>query len=235
MKPVKHIAQFLLWLIPCLTYAQVTHGMHQPHAQILAAAEQHLLEEASHVSGELKINLTPIDHRLKLTRCEVPLETSSPSNFGSRGKTTVEVRCSAPQPWKLYVTAKVGIEQPVVVARHDLSRGSAIGAGDVELVTQDTNHLLRGHFESLSQVVGRTLKRNLRRNQAVTPSLLVVEKTISRGQMVTILAGHSGIEVRMKGKALRNGNPGDLIPVQNLSSKKKLEARVMSAGMVRIE
>ena len=52
---------------------------------------------------------------------------------------------------------------------------------------------------------------------------------------MTILAGDSGIEVRMQGKALRNGNPGDLIPVRNLSSKKKLEARVVAAGEVRIE
>lgn len=235
MKPVKSIAQFLLLMIPYLAHGQAGDEMHQPHSDILAAVEQHLLDEHSHSSGVLKIDLTPLDHRLKLTRCEFPLDTFSPSNTGSQGKTTVEVKCSAPKPWKLYVTANVGIEVPVVVARHDLSRGAAIRANDVQLVTQDTNHLLRGHFESLSEVVGRTLKRNLRRNQAVTPSLLVVQKTISRGQMVTIQAGHSGIEVRVKGKALRNGNPGDLIPVQNLSSKKILEARVMSAGMVRIE
>lgn len=235
MKPVRSIAQLLLLLVPYLANGQTGDSMQQSHADILTAVEQHLIDETSHGFGELKINLTPLDHRLKLTRCELPLETFSPSNTLSAGKATVEVKCSAPKPWKLYVTANISLEVPVVVARHDLSRGTAIGANDVQLLTQDTNHLLRGHFESLSQVVGRTLKRNLRRNQVVTPSLLVVQKTISRGQTVTILAGRSGIEVRMKGKALGNGNPGDLIRVQNLASKKKLEARIMSAGMVRIE
>ncbi len=235
MKLVKAIAQLLLLLVPCLNYAQSGSGIHQPHEEILAAARQHLQDQMSHSSGKLKITFTPLDHRLKLTRCELPLETISSGNTGSKGKTTVEVKCGAPKPWKLYVTATLGLEGPVVVARHDLSRGTAISANDIQLVIQDTNHLLRGHYDSPSQVIGRTLKRNLRRNQVVTPSLLAVQKTINRGQMVTILAGHSGIEVRMKGKALRNGNPGDLIPVQNLRSKKKLEARVMSAGMVRIE
>lgn len=235
MKPVEYLATLLLLWIPFTLHGQARMDTHQSHEEIMVAAKQHLLNEANHNTGSVTIDINPLDHRIKLTRCEIPLETFSPSNPGNKGKYTVGVKCSSPKPWTLYVTAKVGLEGPVVVARRDLSRGTAIDAGDVQLVTQNTNQLLRGHFDTLSQVVGRTLKRNLRRNQVVTPSLLVVQKTIHRGQMVTILAGHSGIEVRMKGKAMRNGNPGELIPVQNLSSKKMLEARVVSAGNVRIE
>jgi flagella basal body P-ring formation protein FlgA len=116
-----------------------------------------------------------------------------------------------------------------------LSRGAPIEPSDIKLVERDTSNLLRGHFDALNQVVGRTLKRSLRRDQVITPSLLVVWKTIKRGQEITILAGSGGVEVRMKGKAMRSGNPGELIPIQNLSSKKKLDARVVSAGIVRID
>lgn len=235
MKPVKSLVTLLLLLIPYIANGQSNIGIHQSHEDILAAARQHLMEQTSHSSGKVKIKVNPLDHRLKLIRCELPLETFSPSNSRNQGKATVGVKCSSPKPWTLYVMANIGIEGPVVIARRDLSRGTAISADDIQLLTKDTSHLLRGHFETITQVLGRTLKRDLRRNRVVTPSLLVVQKTISRGQMVTILAGHSGIEVRMKGKALRNGNPGELIPVQNLSSKKKLEARVVSAGNVRIE
>jgi flagella basal body P-ring formation protein FlgA len=205
------------------------------HDEILTAAKQHLLNQSNYDANSMRIHLTPLDHRIKLARCASPLQTSTPSYSDLQGKTTVEVKCNTPKPWKLYVTARVGIEAPVVIAKRDLKRGTAIGTEDVRLVTQDTSHLLRGHFESLAQVLGRTLKRDLRRDQVITPGLLVVQKTISRGQLVTILAGHSGIEVRMRGKALRNGNPGDLIPVQNLSSKKRLQARVVASGEVRIE
>jgi flagella basal body P-ring formation protein FlgA len=38
----------------------------------------------------------------------------------------------------------------------------------------------------------------------------------------------------MQGKAMKNGNPGDLIPVVNVKSKKKLQARVISAGLVEV-
>jgi len=229
------LSLFLCSLYPWFAAAQVGTPAYQDHAEILEAAKRHLREQAADVSATLQINISPLDHRIKLKHCQLPLETFTPSNSGNRGRVTVGVKCSAANPWKIYVTANVGIEGPVVVAKRDLSRGSVIGEDDIQLITRDTNHLLRGHFESTAKVVGRTLKRNLRREQVITPSQLVVVKTISRGQMVTILSGNAGIEVRMKGKALRNGNPGDLIPVQNLSSKKKLEARVVTAGLVRIE
>jgi flagella basal body P-ring formation protein FlgA len=103
------------------------------------------------------------------------------------------------------------------------------------LVKRDTGGLLRGYFDSLEQVVGRTVKRTLRRDQVVTPGLLKARKTIRRGQKVTILAGHNGINVSMRGKALKHGNPGDLITVQNLLSKKKLQARVVDASRVRVD
>lgn len=234
MKTIHYFLLPLLIFSLTTSQAQISSRL-QSHDSILEAARQHLLNQTSQRSHQVEIHLTPLDHRIKLPGCDSPLETATPSYADLQGKTTVEVKCQTPKPWKLYVTAMVGIKAPVVIAKRDLKRGSAIGIDDVELKTLDTSHLLRGYFESLEPVLGSTLKRDLRRDQVVTPSLLVVRKTIKRGQLVTILAGHSGIEVRMRGKALRNGNPGDLIPVENLSSKKRLQARVVAAGEVRIE
>ncbi len=209
--------------------------IHESLASIMAAAKVHLQKSAAQLTGNADIEILPLDHRLRLTRCEETLETFSPSGANASGKTTVGVRCNAPNPWTLYVSANIAINRPVVVAMKDLSRGSVIGAEDVALTVLDTSKLLRGHFNAPTEVIGRTLKRSVRRDHVITPSGLVVEKTIQRGQSITILAGNGNIQVRMKGKALRNGNPGDLIPVQNLTSKKKLEARVVSAGIVRID
>ena len=224
----------LLLFLVCFTPARAGTDQSQSHAAIIAAAKTHLLQATSHMTQKSTIDITPLDHRLRLIQCDTPLETFSPAGASTRGRTTVGVRCSSPKPWTLYVSANIGLQGAVVVATHDLSRGSAIGPDDVRLMERDTSHLLRGYFDALDQVVGRTVKRTLHRDQVITPNLLRAHKTISRGQKVTILAGSAGIEVRMQGKALRQGNPGDLIPVQNMASKKKLEARVISAGTVRV-
>ncbi|MET0091223.1 MAG: flagellar basal body P-ring formation chaperone FlgA [Candidatus Thiodiazotropha sp.] len=206
----------------------------QPHQDILDAANSYLQENLAPDNPQARIDLTPLDHRLKLTRCDTPLEAFSPPGGIKIGRTSVGVRCATPAPWTLYVSADVVIEVPVVVVTRDLARGEALSASDLALRVRDTSHLLRGYYENTQAVVGETLKRNLTRGQVVTPSMLVVRKTVKRGEQVTILADTGSIQVRMQGKALKHGNPGDLIPVVNTRSNKKIEARVVSKGLVRV-
>jgi flagella basal body P-ring formation protein FlgA len=208
---------------------------HQSHHAIVEAVKEYLLLKVAQNNRHAKIVITPLDHRLKLRQCESPLQTFSPPGGSKMGRTSVGVRCTGPAPWSLYVSAKVGLELPVVVATRDLARGQALTKADLTLETSDTTHLLRGYFESIDEIVGRTLKRTLRRGKVITPSTLVVQKTVARGEPVTILAAAGSIEVRMQGKAMKNGNPGDLIPVVNVKSKKKLQARIVSQGLVRVD
>lgn len=208
---------------------------HQPHETIIEAVKTYLVKNVVNNSSHAVVEVTPLDHRLKLRLCEAPLETFDPPGGSKPGNTSVGVRCEKPTPWSIYVSARVGLEMPVVTAVRDLARGQAVTAEDVALVTMDTTHLLRGYYDSLDQVIGRTLKRTLHRGRAITPSSLVVQKTVRRGELVTILAASGPIEVRMQGKAMRHGNPGDLIPVVNMKSKKKLQARVLTEGLVRVD
>ena len=215
--------------------SQASNKAHQPHQSIVDAVKAYLETTVVRDSSQATINVTPLDHRLKLTQCESPLEAFNPPGGVKLGRTSVGVRCSAPTPWSLYVSANVGIEASVVVAVRDLARGQAISAIDLKTEISDTSHLLRGYFESVDEVIGQTLKRTLRRGQVITPSMLVVRKTVKRGDPVTILAGAGAIQVRMQGKAMKQGNPGELIPVVNSKSKKKIQARVVSKGLVMVD
>ncbi|MES9816807.1 MAG: flagellar basal body P-ring formation chaperone FlgA [Candidatus Thiodiazotropha sp.] len=227
-------AVLAILLCSAATISHGESGRHQSHHSIVAAVKDYLLQTVANQNEDAKIVITPLDHRLKLRQCDTPLKTFSPPGGSKMGRTSVGVRCESPAPWSLYVSAKVGLELPVVITKRDLARGQAITTADVKLEISDTTHLLRGYYESVDQVLGRTLKRALRRDKVVTPTSLVVQKTVSRGEQVTILAAAGGIEVRMQGKAMKNGNPGDLIPVVNVKSKKKLQARVISQGLVEV-
>jgi flagella basal body P-ring formation protein FlgA len=215
--------------------AQSSSKPHQAHQTIVDAAKSYLQTTLIQDTPRASIKVTPLDHRLKLTRCDMPLEAFSPPGGVKLGRTSVGVRCHSPAPWSLYISANVAVEAPVVIAIRDLPRGQAIDAKDLKIKVSDTSHLLRGYFESADEVAGQTLKRTLRRGQVVTPSMLVVRKTIKRGDSVTIVAGNDTIQVRMQGKAMKQGNPGELITVMNAKSKRKIEARVVSKGVVMID
>ncbi|MBT2987879.1 MAG: flagella basal body P-ring formation protein FlgA [gamma proteobacterium symbiont of Ctena orbiculata] len=233
----KTVIRSLLALLLLTAAASVAAGNEEshPHTAIIAAVKAYLLQTVADGNSQAKIEVTPLDHRLKLRQCDTPLQAFSPPGGSKMGRTSVGIRCENPAPWSIYVSARVALEIPVVSAIRDLARGQAITRADVTLKTMDTTRLLRGYYDSIDEVVGRTLKRRLTRGKAVTPSLLVVQKTIKRGEQVTIVAATGTIEVRMQGKAMNNGNPGDLIPVVNVKSKKKLQARVVSEGLVRVD
>ncbi|MBL3528547.1 MAG: flagellar basal body P-ring formation protein FlgA [gamma proteobacterium endosymbiont of Lamellibrachia anaximandri] len=224
----------LLWNFSQASLASIDPKQ-QSHASIQEAVHTFLLHQTADLAQKITIEVARLDHRLRLSRCGEALETFSPPSAKKQGKTTVGVRCAKPNPWTLYVSANIGVTGSIVAAKRDIARGQAITLDDVVLVERDLNHQLRGYFDSLDQVVGRTLKRAIRRDRVVTPNLLVVQKTVRRGEEVTILAGSGSIQVRVKGRALSNGNPGDLIKVQNLASKKKLEVRILSAGLVKAD
>lgn len=233
--PIKRCAIAALFLSLMAAFGQATADPFQPHQSIVSAVDSYLSETFAQDGDKLVIDVTQLDHRLRLALCETPLRAFEPPGGVSLGRTSVGIRCQGPKPWSLYVSANVGIEMPVVIAKRDLPRGAAIGAEDLALEVMDTSHLLRGHYTAVPEVTGQTLKRTLRRGQVVTPSMLKVQKTVRRGERITILAGNGPIAVRSQGKALRDGNPGDLIPVVNLSSKKELEARVVSPGLVSVD
>jgi flagellar basal body P-ring formation protein FlgA len=207
----------------------------QSHQSIMQTVQNHLQQIFADHGDQLQISVSPLDHRLRLHPCGSPLEAFDPPGGVSLGRTTVGVRCSQPKPWTLYVSANVGLEMAVVVATRDVARKTPLQRADLELKVMDTTHLLRGHFNDIDELIGNTVKRTLRRGQAITPSMLVAQKTVQRGEQITILSALGTIEVRSRGKALRDGNPGDLIPVENLTSRKRLEARVVSAGLVAID
>lgn len=215
--------------------AQASKAPAQSHESIVRAAQSHLQQAFTQHGDQLQISISPLDHRLRLNPCDTPLQAFDPPGGISLGRTTVGIRCPQPKPWTLYVSANVGLEMPVIVATQDLARGAPIEPEDLELQVMDTTHLLRGHFTEIDKLVGNSLKRTLRRGQVITPGMLVVQKTMRRGEQITILSAIGSIEVRSRGKALQDGNPGDLIPVENLSSKRRLEARVVSSGLVSID
>jgi len=235
MKSLTYLLPILMLSHSSLSVGGDRPPAYQSHDSIVMAAETYLKGITESQRGNVVIEISPPDQRLRLNRCEGNLEAFSPPGANSMGKTTVGVRCTSHKPWTLYVSANVSHFQPVVVTARNLSRGAVIKSTDVVLSDRDTTDLLRGYYGSTTEVIGNTLKRHIKRNQVLTPTSLMSQKTIKRGQSVTILAGNETVRVRMKGKALRNGDPGDLIPVQNLNSKRKLEARVVSEGTVRID
>ncbi|HHH39513.1 MAG TPA: hypothetical protein ENK50_08060, partial [Sedimenticola sp.] len=79
----------------------------QSHQAIREAARQHVLKQITDAGQPAVVTAGRLDSRLKLARCDSPLETFSPPGKRRSAKQTVGVRCNGKQSWTLYVPVTV--------------------------------------------------------------------------------------------------------------------------------
>jgi len=182
----------------------------------------------------IEVQVRTLDPRLRLESCDQPL--TSFRNAASRvlGAVSIGVRCPGSSPWTLYVRTQVSSRVTLPVLSQSLARGAVLVRSDFELVERPISGSETDLVHDVQQLLGKELKRALpagsplRHNQVRAPQL------VQRGQVVTLLAGKSGVEVRMQGKAMGNAAAGDRLLVSNLSSGRRVEGVVNKDGTVKI-
>lgn len=177
----------------------------------------------------------PMDTRLRLAKCEQPLEAYGSGNFRNTARTTVGIRCTGSSPWSLYVPVTINALAQVVYSSRPLIRGEALQLEDIELKEISLDQLPINYLSNIEELAGMELTRSLRSGTALTLNSIKAKKLISQGQEVVILAEGAGLQVRMSGIALKNGSSGDLIPIRNSNSGRTIEAMVVNESTVSVK
>jgi len=221
---------FLLFGHPSKATADMLHD----HDDIRAAAEARARTSSTTPDGRIDVVAGKIDARVRLPACALPLQTAIPYGNKSAARVTVEVRCTGPKPWKIYVPVRRTIFRKVVVATHPLTRGSILAPDDIILAESDVSLLSRGYILAGKNVIGHKLRRALKTGDPITPGLLETPAIVRRGQMVSLEARSGGLTVRMAGIAKSDGILGEVIEFENQSSKRSIQAIVRSPQSAEI-
>lgn len=187
---------------------------------------------ADHVHNNVVFHVGSLDSRLRLAACNHPIETQLNSPNALAQQVSVKVRCTAPSHWSLYVPVKVELFEQVVVAAKPLAKGTILEDHHLTQARVDVASSRGGYFEAPKGAIGMELRRPLRAGDTLTNQLLRAPKVINRGETVTLEASNRAIAVVTQAKALSHGRIGQTIRVQNLSSKRVVEATVKGPGRV---
>ncbi|WP_162299961.1 flagellar basal body P-ring formation chaperone FlgA [Kineobactrum sediminis] len=200
---------------------------------IRTAAEQFVLNRLGSTASGASATAGQLDSRLRLARCEQPLQAFAVAGDRLGGNTSVGVRC--PGSWKLYVPVKVEVLLRVLALKRPLERGSILTEADLGHVLVDTRRLAQGYFTSIAAVSGHTVKRSAASGTILTNALIEESAVISRGQRVSLSASGTGIAVQAPGQALADARMGERVRVKNLSSGKVVEGIVRGPGNVEVQ
>lgn len=205
----------------------------QSHAGIAAAVKEFVTQQNVPLKN-IKVKITSLNKQLRLPQCYQPLVVDMAAGTKLIGHTSLSVSCESAQMWKIHVAAHIDGTVDVLVARHPLPRGTLIQESDLKFVSRRYSQLHRGYYGNAKLAVNKETKRNIKAGQVITPAVLSTQKLVLRGQHITIIAQNGSLNIRVKGKAMMDGQKGQTIKVTNLKTKKLIYARVVSDGMVKI-
>ncbi len=176
-----------------------------------------------------------LDPRLHLPRCDRPLSVEQLGQQRNSTNITVTIKCQGEKPWSVHVPVKIFTFADIFIVTRTLARGVVIQLSDLRQEKRETSQLRNGYFERAEDIVGRIPKHSLAKGATVSPSDLEQNRIIHRGNKVTIIARNKNITVKMPGKALDDAIEGALIKVENLSSKRVIEAVALRPGIVEVQ
>ncbi|MGR9105728.1 MAG: flagellar basal body P-ring formation chaperone FlgA [Gammaproteobacteria bacterium] len=208
---------------------------YETHSKIQSAVTRYIESNLRHHYSKIGIEIQAMDPRLKLPRCQSEMELFFPPGQAEIGPLTVGVRCRQPKPWLIYTRALVSAFGPVVVTKKSLRKGTVIAEQDIGLEEMDLSRIHQPVFHEAGAVLGQETTRSLAAGSVLTAHKLSVPNAVRRGQQVIILAKNKGMQIRMSGKALSDGSPGQRVAVKNLSSGRIVEGNVREAGIVEIQ
>lgn len=199
--------------------------------------EQQVLRElSSYTQGRVDVQADKIDSRLQLGTCdESQLEVFNPYQTPMLKTNTMGIKCKeSNNHWTLYVPIRITLLKSVFVAKHMLMKGDLITAEDVYQTELDVQKLKQGFFTNEKEFVGLVSKQTIAADTPITPYHIELAKLIHKGEQVSIVVSQDNLTISMQGIALDTGARGDHIKVKNLSSKRIIDARVLSEEKVEV-
>lgn len=121
----------------------------------------------------------------------------------------------------------------VVVVTRDVSRGEVLTASDLQIEEREVRGTMRDAGQ-IEDFVGLRAVRTLGAGTVLTPQAVEVVPTIERGAQVWIVAATNSIHVSVQGTARSNGNVGDIIPVENSSSRQIVYGEIVDEETVMV-
>ena len=207
-----------------------------PSVSAISELAKALINEKILVPANAKVEILPqtIDNRLLPSQCSSPIHVELASEREISRNNTIKVSCDTPDlsyPWQIFMSVRVDILFPVVVASETLAPGELISPTQLEIRYVDQNNLRGMQFNDINQLSGVRVKRRVAKNYPIFANNLCF---VCKNDAVSIYVRSNNFVLKTLGEALQDGNIGDQIRVKNSSSNKELDAIVTAIGEVEV-
>lgn len=199
--------------------------------------EEYVHRKTDNLGADIRIKNISINGQTSVPAGEIEYEIKAPTHWEGWGSVNLAVIVRVDGRLKKNISAKVDVEALVnmVVSTRQLEAGEVVGVSDVAIQKRDLAKTGNKFCRNLSDVVGKRVKMSVRGNMPLRSDQLDKLPLVKSGQLVTILLESEMVRVTATGRVRGTGGAGDLVIVQNTSSQKDIQARVVDSSTVRVE
>lgn len=209
--------------------ADSAHSIHDLRA-IAGAAESAVESRGPGIDAQAVMP----DPRLRLAACSIPLAASMPPTVKGP-RLSIRVSCAGTTPWSVLVPVRVETTTKVVVARRALVTGTLLSSEDVQVAERRIAGLAECCAADPSALIGQKVRRPVPAGAPIPLESVETAPLVRRGEIVTVVAGAPGFEVRASGIAMADAKEGDAVRVRHSTSLRIIQARADSKGVVRVD
>jgi flagella basal body P-ring formation protein FlgA len=221
-----------LLLLSNVSWAQQPDPLQYSPEQLTEMTGQWLRQELNIIENTgVELTVVPLDNRIGDKTCNTQPDFSRPQNSNSR-QFTVNISCTQPGPWQLYVPVKITEIVAALTVRQNIATGTVITADMLHIESKERRFVRGNLVTEPRQIIGARSKRALSNGQLITMQDLCL---VCRGDVVTILIDSNGLSVAASGVAEQDGTLGDTIAVQNQQSGKNIQTEVVAVNQVRVK
>lgn len=133
------------------------------------------------------------------------------------------------------VRVRIEVLTDVVVAARGIMRDAVLGPEDVTVTRKWMDAAPAGVLADAAEAVGKKALMRLNAGTEIKSQMLRSAPVVKKGEVVRIVLESGPMVISAVGLCQEDGGKGDLVRVQNVSSRKIIFARVMGASLVRVD
>ncbi len=190
-------------------------------------------QSASKLDWEIKFDLTPDQIQVLSLATQDPVVSGGNEPWTGPQQFTLSASADG-NDRQVAIRVEITLPPALVVAARSLPRGSLIHAEDVRLQSGMAAQGSARVFQSLEEVIGKEVVRGIVEGQILDDQWVRRPLLVHKGEIVTVYARASGIQIHTTARSRDEGSRGDLVTVETLADHKTFFARVSGSQEVDV-
>ena len=206
------------------------------HQLVLDEVYAYIYNQLFDFAGEVEINLKRELNNINLPLGPYSVEIGAVYKNRFYGNVSIPVKIifAGKEYTRMTVNLNVRLYDQAFVPIKNLERLTVITSEMVAERFIDITNYFGKVIKSSNEIVGKELTRSLRIDTIILAEHLREPELIHRNDQIILEAQYGAVKVQALAKALQSGAKGDKILVENLSSRKKVQAIVIDVGLARV-